>query len=473
MAADEICGLSLAGAAHLIKQRKLSPVEVTGAALDRISRIDPAINSFITVTADEALAAARQAEAEILAGNYRGPLHGLPISVKDLFLTSGIRTTAGSRVLATSVPDRDATVVRKLREAGAVPIGKTNLLEFAYGEVHPDFGPCRNPWNPDFGTSGSSSGSGAAVAAGLGFGSIGSDTGGSIRGPAALCGVVGLKPTYGLVSRAGALPLSWSLDHVGPMTRSVRDCAILLEAIAGFDADDPTSRPGNPSSAMSMLDRAIEPATIGVVEPVENDGVTDEVRRTTQQAAEAMGDAGYALRPVALPHPEQAARTLMAIVYAEASSIHRSTLRTRAADFAVNTRERLELGALLPATIYLSALRARAAIVEAFRRLFQDVDLLLLPVMAVPSYRLDVTQYEESGSPADRLIAGVRFEGPFNLTGQPAISVPCGATVDGLPIGVQLAGRPFSEPSLLQAAEVLERAMRSHLPEREGNHLVV
>jgi len=473
MSVDDICALSLSAVSHLIKHRKISPVAVTEATLDRISRIDPHINSFITVTGQEAIAAANEAEAEIAMGRYRGALHGVPISVKDLFLTNGIRTTAASRVLTDYVPDHDATVVTKLREAGAVPIGKTNLLEFAYGEVHPDFGPTRNPWNPEFGTAGSSSGSGAAVAAGLGFGSIGSDTGGSVRGPSSFCGLVGLKPTYGLVSRHGALPLSWSLDHVGPMTRSVRDCALLLDAISGYDPADPTSRRDSQPSATSLLDQKPGEVKIGVVSSVDGDGVADDVRQTVDAAAQAFRDAGFTTREVALPHPEHTARTLIAMLYPEASAYHRETLTTRALDYAPGTRERLELGTMFPASVYLSATRVRAVIVAAYRELFREIDILLSPVMSIASYRLDAPKTEPVGDVTDRMINGVRFEGPFNITGQPAVTVPAGATIDGLPIGVQLVARPFEEAQLLQIAQILERAMVDCLPNREGNALVV
>ena len=470
---NELCALSLSAVARLIRERAVSPVEVTESVLKRIDLVDSHINAFITVTADLAMSVARDAEREIAAGRYRGPLHGVPISIKDLFDTRGIRTTAASRVLANVVPDRDATIVTKLRDAGAVPIGKTNLLEFAYGDVPPAFGPSRNPWNTDYGTAGSSSGSGAAVAAGLGYGSIGTDTGGSIRGPAAYCGIVGLKPTYGLVSRAGAIPLSWSLDHVGPVTRTVRDCALLLDAISGFDQDDPTSRLGHEGKVTSRFDDPVAPLTIGVVGPAEGDGVAGVVWEAVNAAEAAVREAGFATRPVALPHPDHAARALIAIISAEASSIHRDWLRDHAGDYSPGTRERLELGSMLPASIYLTAQRVRAVIVELFQELFRTVDLLLLPVMAKPSYLIEapVPQPDTNGSPS--MLAGVRFEGPFNLTGQPAISVPAGKTAEGLPIGVQLAGRPFSEPSLLQVAAIVESAMAANLPSREGNPLLV
>jgi aspartyl-tRNA(Asn)/glutamyl-tRNA(Gln) amidotransferase subunit A len=476
MASADLCTLSLGDVAGSIARREISPVEVTDAALDRIARLDPRLNAFITVTAEEARRAARAAETELARGEYRGPLHGVPLSVKDLIYTEGVRTTAGSRVLADFVPGADATVARRLREAGAVIIGKANMLEFAYGEVHPDYGPSRNPWNVAYGTSGSSSGSAAAVAAGLCYGSLGSDTGGSIRLPAAYCGIVGLKPTYGLVSRAGVVPLAWSLDHVGPMTRTVRDCALLLEAVAGHDPADPTSarRPAPPYAA--RLDELPAGLVVGVVEPDPADGVTAEVRGGVEVAAAALGDLGLATRPVALPHPRQAVRALLALLYAEASAYHLPWLRERPDDYGANTRTRLELGALLPASVYLRAASARRVVVDAYRALFREVDLLLSPVGPTASYRLDAPAAEPVGAAdagGDRMGPLIRFTGPFDLTGQPAIAIPCGLTADGLPLGVQLAARPFAEESLLQVAHALEGRLAPRLPRPAGDALVV
>lgn len=474
MSGDELCALTISEVSTRIAAREISPVAVTEAVLARIERLDSHLNAFITVTGETALAEARSAEAELLGGTHHGPLHGVPISLKDLLFTAGVRTTAGSRILADFVPDRDATVVRRLRASGAVLIGKTNMLEFAYGEVHPDFGPSRNPWQPEYGAAGSSSGSGVAVAAGFGYGSIGSDTGGSIRGPAGFCGVVGLKPTYGLVSRGGVVPLSWSLDHIGPMTRTVRDSALLLDAIAGHDPADPTSsRLPRPGYAAALDQPPGRPPIVGVAVPDADDDAVPDVWQAVDAAAVVARDLGWETRQVALPHPRQTSRTLMAMIYAEASAYHGPWLRDRAEECSPNTRERLELGALLPASLYLRAQRVRTVIIAAYRALFQEFDLLLLPTSPVPSYRLAAPASAPVSKDGDDILAGVRFAAPFNLTGQPAISLPAGATSDGLPIGVQLVGRPFAETELLRAAAMLEPALASRLPSRQGNLLVV
>ncbi|MDP9356883.1 MAG: amidase [Chloroflexota bacterium] len=473
MSVDELTRLTLCDVAARIKRRELSAVTVTEAVLERIHRLNPQLNAFITVMNDEAMDAARVAEAEITKGDYRGPLHGVPISLKDLLYTRGTRTTAGSRILMDFVPDRDATAVQRLRAAGAVLVGKTNMLEFAYGEVHPDYGPALNPWNTGYGTSGSSSGSGASVAAGLDYGSLGSDTGGSIRFPAAYCGIVGLKPTYGLVSRAGAVPLAWSLDHVGPMTRTVRDCAILLQAVAGYDPADPASARVSVSNYANGLDDIPQDAVIGVVEPTDDDGVTGDVRRATEVAVDALGGLGFRMKRVALPHPVQTARAILALMYAEASTYHASWLRTRPDDYSPNTRERLQLGTLLPATLVVRASRVRQVIVDAYRDLFRQIDILVTPTSPFASYRIEDAPAEPVRDSGDRMMSLVRFTGPFNATGQPAITIPCGLTEDGLPIGVQLVGRPFAELNLLQVAHALEHELTSSVSRNPDNLLLV
>ena len=449
--------LSLTQAADEIRERKISPVALVRALLTRIEERNPILNAYITVLGEQALRDAEIAEKEIAAGDYRGPLHGIPISLKDLIYTAGIKTTAASLILRDFVPEQDATVTARLKAAGAIVIAKANMLEFAYGEVHPAYGPACNPWNPGCGASGSSSGSAAGTAAGLDFGSLGSDTGGSIRFPAAYCGIVGLKPTYGLVSRHGVVPLAWTLDHVGPMTRTVRDNAAILQTVAGFDPADPASANVAIPNYLELMDAAPTALTIGVVEPEEDDGVNPDVRRETDNAVKALANAGYRTVPVRLPYPLQAARTLLALIYIEASTFHEQWLASRRDEYSANTLARLELGTLLPGTLYVRAQRLRREIVEAYQELFSRVDTLASPVGPEASYRLEDAPAEPVLASGDRMKSLTRFTGPFNLTGRPAMTVPCGFADDGLPVGLQLAGRPFGEPALLQVAEALER----------------
>lgn len=316
---------TLAGLARAIRTRKISPVEITRVCLERIERLDPRLNAFITVTADRALADARRAEREIGRGRWRGPLHGVPVAIKDIFATRGIRTTCGSRVLRDWVPDHDATVVQRLAHAGSVLLGKLNMSEFAYAGVHPDVGPPRNPWNLDRFTGGSSSGSGAAVAAGLCFASMGTDTGGSIRGPAAHCGIVGLKPTYGLVSRAGVVPLSWSLDHAGPMARTSEDAAIVLEAVQGFDAADPTS--ANRGAArgrersLPAVARGARRWRVGVLREFLGGTTQPDIASCVGAAVEALGRLVRGVEDVTLPHAAEIVPAWTTICVAEATAL--------------------------------------------------------------------------------------------------------------------------------------------------------
>lgn len=466
MGPNEICALSLSEVAERIAQRALSPVAATEATLERIARLDAHLNAYITVMGNEARHTAHEAEAEIARGQYRGPLHGVPISLKDLFATKGVRLTAGSRILANYVADKDATVVRRLQEAGAIVIGKTNMLEFAYGEVCDAYGPSRNPWNTAYGVSGSSSGSAAAVAAGLCYGSLGSDTGGAIRLPAAYCGIVGLKPTYDLVSRAGAVPLSWSFDHIGPMARTVQDCALLLDAMVGNDV---TEAPGY-AMTLGELPSGV---TVGIVAPAADDGVTSAVRAHMAAAVETVRTMGCATKTVAMPYPDQAIRALLAIRYPEASSYHLPWLNTRPGEYSPQTRERLELGALLPASVYLRGMRVRHVIADAYRALFRTVDVLAMPTAPSTANLLDDPSPQPVLVGRDPVASLIRFTGPFNLTSLPAISVPCGLNEAGLPIGIQFVARPFAEASLLRFAHAFERAIAPRRRRPGGDALVV
>jgi aspartyl-tRNA(Asn)/glutamyl-tRNA(Gln) amidotransferase subunit A len=460
----ELEHLTLTEAAARLQRRDLSPVELTRSLLERIERYEPRLNSFITVTSEEALNAAARAEREIGAGRYRGPLHGIPLAIKDLFDTAGIRTTCGARIFADHVPGEDATVVARLKEAGAVLLGKLNLHEFAYGvsTINPHHGPTRNPWDVSRIPGGSSGGSGAAVAAGLCFGAIGTDTGGSIRIPAALCGTAGLKPTYGLVSRAGVFPLAWSLDHAGPLARRAADCAAILQAIAGLDPRDPTTRPHPLPDYRAALTGDVRGLRIGVPREHFFDGVDPEVEAAVRAAIDLLVEQGAAVREIALPHIRHARSMLTTIVSAEAYSVHEADLRTRAEEYGDDVRARLRWGECLLASHYLKAQRARRLLCDTFEAVLREVDLIATPATPVAALPIDSIRHGGSDAFAAAARTLTQMTGPFNLTGLPAISIPCGFTQDGLPIGIQLAARPFAEAALLNTAHAYEEATPWH-----------
>lgn len=459
---EQTADLPLVDVAALLRQRKISSIELTEAALSRLAALEPALNAFVTVLADEARAGALRADAEIAAGNDRGPLHGIPISVKDLFSTAGIRTTASSRILAENVPDEDATVIARLCEAGAVLIGKTNLLEFAYATVHPDYGPTPNPWDLRRSTSGSSSGSAAAVAAGIGYGSLGSDTGGSIRLPAAYCGIVGLKPTYGRVSRHGAVPVSWSCDHVGPMTRTVADTAAMLGVIAGEDPRDSTSGRVPVPDYLATLNDDLSGYRIGLASAYLRDHVAPEVSQLVEAAIATMETMGATIVEIALPPPSEAVPALLGVITPEATAFHLAWLRERPHDYSQAVRERLELGAITPAISYIQAQRARRHITDEMLAGFQQVDVVVMPTAPSAATFLDGDLVTSDVADPALLAAMMNFTGPFDLTGFPAISLPCGFTDDGLPVGMQLVARPYAEARLLAAAHAYEQAHDWH-----------
>lgn len=458
MGEPDLDRLTLAALARALRRRAVSPVEVTRACLARIERLDPALNAFVTVVADRALADARRAEAEIGRGAWRGPLHGVPIALKDIFATAGLRTACGSRLLRDWVPAEDATAVRRLREAGAVLLGKLNMSELAYAAVHPDFGPPRNPWRLDRFTGGSSSGSGAAVAAGLCLGSLGTDTGGSIRGPAAHCGIVGLKPTYGLVSRAGVVPLSWSLDHAGPMARTAEDAALLLDAVAGPDPADPTSavppagwrRPGLRTAA-----RDARRLRIGLLAEFLDRRTAPDVAARVREGVRTLEPLVQAVEEVTLPRRDELIPTWWAICLPEASAYHQQSLAERPEDFGPAVRERLLAGLAIPAVQYLQAQRVRRAVADEMAALFKRVDLLALPTVLAEAPPLDAVEATGASEAVRERMAPLA---PFNLTGMPAVSVPCGLSAAGLPVGLQLVGPRFADRRLLALAHLFEQA---------------
>ena len=459
---EDLCDLPLLEVAEQIRSRQISPVEVTERVLARIDALDDTLNAFVTVLAEQARHEAREAEREIMAGHYRGPLHGVPVSIKDLFATHGIRTTAGSRVLANHVPDHDATVVERLRTAGAIVVGKTNMLEFAYAAVHPDYGPTPNPWDPARSSSGSSSGSAVAVATGMGYVSIGSYTGGSIRLPAAYCGIVGLKPTYGRVSRHGGVPVSWSADHFGPMTRTAGDAAALLGAIAGEDPRDPTSGQAPVPDYVAELDRGVASKRIGISERYLRRNVDPAVLVLVERAIASLEGLGATIEEIALPPPSEAVSALLAILMPEAAVYHLPWLREQPESYSSAVRERLELGAVTPAVSYIQGQQVRRRLIDAFLAAMEPVDLLVTPTGPTAATLLDGDLITGDEADPQVLAALIHFSGPFNLTGFPAVSIPCGFTPGGLPVGVQLIGKPWQEGTLLAAAHAYEQSTDWH-----------
>jgi len=429
-----------------LRSREVSSVELTQQSLNAIRARDPSLNAFQLVLADEALAAARQAEREIAGGAYRGPLHGIPVAVKDLVAMAGTPTTAGSRIIAEFPRDADAAAVARLKTAGAVIVGKTRMPEFAYspGSNNPNYGPTRNPWKLTQDTGGSSSGSGAAVAAGLVFAALGSDTGGSIRIPASLCGVIGLKPTFGRISLHGAVTLSWSLDHLGPLTRGVADAAAVFEALAGPDPRDPRTRFA--ASRPAEAPKPIRRLRVGVLH---HDGTnvplgTEETLAAWKAGLATLERAGAALVELDLPEVRDLRVVNGAILAIEALAFHQERLRTRLSEFGPFARQRLLAGYAYAPNAIVRAQQARATLRRRCDAIFDTVDLLSTPTMP-------------GGAPELGALPPTVFTGPFNCLGWPAISVPVGLTADGLPLGLQLTARPWHEATLLRAAATIER----------------
>jgi aspartyl-tRNA(Asn)/glutamyl-tRNA(Gln) amidotransferase subunit A len=455
VSSTDLCYLTIDEARDLIRRRQLSPVELTQAFLDRIKAVDGKTNAYVTVTADIALAQARQAETEIAHGKYRGPLHGIPIALKDLYNTRGVRTTAHSRVLADNVPLEDATVTAKLRDAGAVLLGKLAMSEFALGRPGPNplFPPARNPWDLSRIPGGSSSGSGSAIAAGLCMGALGSDTGGSIRQPASYCGIVGLKPTYGRVSRYGVYPLAWSLDHCGPMTRTVEDAALMLQAIAGPDPQDPTASAAPVPDYRAALRTGVQGMRIGVPRHyfwANEPDVDPQVLAAVDQALDVLRAQGCEVRDVEVPSLVYSRPAGSVIMPAEAFAYHQNNLRERPQDYGP-AREQFLIGGLLTAADYLQAQRVRGVLREEFAAVLRDVDVLV-----TPSYPMTAPPFE--GVDPAFTSRGFRFLTPFNLTGLPGLSVPCGFTAAGMPIGMQIVGSPFADDTVLRLGYAYQQA---------------
>ena len=456
----ELCYASAGTLSRLVQSKEVSPVDIIDAHLARIEATEPMLNSFITLLPEEARAAARRAEREIQSGNYRGPLHGIPVALKDLFNTGGVRTTSGSRIFDNFVPERDCTVAARFHQAGAILLGKLNMHQFAYGPTgeNPDYGHMHNPWDLELITGGSSGGSGSAAAAGQCTITTGSDTGGSIRIPAALCGIVGLKPTYGLVSRYGLTPLSWSLDHPGPMVRTVEDAALSMNAIAGYDPNDVASARVEVPDYTTALTGDVRGLRIGVVREYFEAPLDPEVERAVRDAIGVLESLGAEVTEVSFPMFNDSQAISGAILMAEAAAYHRDLLATDGDKLYAPVRVRLEAGLFVSAADYLRAQQARSLFDRQARELLEQVDLLAGPTEPVTAPPLLAERVQAGEYQIGTTGALTQYTRPYNLTGFPAISVPCGFSEAGLPMALQLAGRPFDELTVLRAAHAYEQA---------------
>lgn len=467
-ASNELVFMNARELAASIKSKKVSPVEVVRAYLDRIQELNPKVNAFITVTGDQALDRARQAEKDIRAGKYLGPLHGIPYAPKDILATKGILTTNGSKVTPDWKPDYESTITDRLNKAGAILIGKINLLEFAMGSgVLSGFGPARNPWNVEYSPSGSSSGSGSAIAAYMVPLSIGTDTGGSIRGPAAACGIVGLKQTYGRVSRFGVTTLSWSLDHAGPMTKTVADAATLLQAIAGPDPKDPSTRDEIVPDYSKALTQNVKGLRIGVPVKYYFENIPPEVDKSVRTAIQKLVDMGAVVVDVDIPHAKYAGTAGWIIAMADGAAFHEKRLRDKPHLFDPVVRERIEAAKFYTATDYIKAMRIRTILMHEMDQAFEKCDVMAVPG-GPPAGKLESperarTDVKDDGFLYEMLKGGeTTFVG--NMTGRPEIVIPCGftSTAPTLPITIGFYAKPFDESTIFRVAHAYESATDWH-----------
>jgi len=455
---SKITSLTLSEISNLIRKGELSPIEVTSAYLERVDKLNSRLNAYITVLKDESLRAAEEAERMVKRKEKLGPLCGIPIAIKDILDMKGVPTTRGSKVFAKSVPNFDSTVVERLKNAGAVILGKLNMHEMAYGltNENPHYGTVKNPWDVERISGGSSGGSAAAVAADLCTASLGTDTGGSIRIPASLCGVVGLKPTYGRVSRFGCGTLSWSLDHVSTMTKSVGDADLMLKVIAGYDPKDPTSVKYQVPNCEDALAEEVKGMRVGVPRSFFFDEVDGEVESAVNKALELVRELGASMKEVEIPHAKYGRSVAMVIMACEATSYYEGALLTHARDFGHDIMTRLMLGKLFHGVDYLKAQRLRTLFIKWLENSMRDIDVLVTPTTPIVATRIGenmVGMGERTVDVRDQL---ARFTSIWNLTGTPAFSIPCGFTSTGLPIGVQIVSRPFHEEIALRLAYAYE-----------------
>jgi aspartyl-tRNA(Asn)/glutamyl-tRNA(Gln) amidotransferase subunit A len=447
--------LTIANLAPLIRRKKISPVELTNFILERIRRLQPGINAFITITREIAMAQAKQAEREIVKGGYRGPLHGIPLSVKDLFYTEGVRTTAGSLILKRFIPRKNALAVDRLLEAGGVLLGKTNLHEFAYGatNINPHYGPVHNPWDVRRISGGSSGGSAASVVTAQALASLGTDTGGSIRIPSAACGCVGFKPTHGRISLEGVIPLAGSLDHAGPLSRCVLDSALLYQALAGPDAWGPHSN----KTALSMIHKSIQGFRIGVPKQYFFHHIQPDIHTAIQTALTVFKQLGAVICEVNLKGMEETTPIAADITAGEALAYHAKWLDKNPEKYGEDLRLRLEQSKSMPALTYIQAQQKREAFTERIERAFDSTHVILAPTLPIVAPEIDECQAQ-----SDIRTALLSLTRPANISGQPAISIPCGFSREGLPIGLQIIGRRYDEITALRVAYAYESATPWH-----------
>ncbi|GAB3267355.1 amidase [Arthrobacter pigmenti] len=454
---DDVVARSITEVSLLIKNRELSPVELTRMVLDRVQAYDDTLRSYISVYDDGAMRSAKRAETEIVTGEYRGPLHGIPMGVKDNLYVQDRVTTIGSKIHRDFVPAYSATVVEKLKQAGAVLTGKLNLHEYALGTTtdNPYFGTCRNPWNLDKSPGGSSGGAGAAVAGGLATAALGSDTSGSIRIPAAACGVVGLKPTYGRVSKHGCFPEAWSLDHVGPMTRTVADSAMVLDAISGYDGNDPSSLKLPATDTWCHLSSDIAGTVIGIDEKFFFRDVDDAIAASTLDAIAVLESLGASVRRVDIAGLNRAEEALTVIDTAETSTVHHPNLCDRPGDYGSDVRLLLKRGHRPSAVEYLLSQEVRGQLSKAFEEVFHDVDVMISPTLPMRTPAIGEQEIDVNGRTVDASDSSMRLVGVANLLGLPALSVPCGV-LDGMPIGMQMVGPARGEQKVLDLGHAYE-----------------
>lgn len=454
---DELMSRSIAQLAQLIQGREISPVELTKAALERVNRYDGTLKAFISRYDQDALNQAQLAEREIQAGRYRGRLHGIPIGIKDNLYIKGKTTTMGSKIHKDFVPSYDAGVIDRLTLAGATFLGKTNLHEYALGGTtdNPHFGTCRNPWDLSKTPGGSSGGSAVAVASRMAVGALGSDTSGSIRIPAAICGVVGLKPTYGRVSKYGCFPEAWSLDHVGPIAATVGDASIILDAISGHDHRDPTSLSVPSTHTYKSLSTTIRDLVIGVEEDFFFADVDDEVAGIVSAGIDELRRLGATIKPVRISALRDCEYALTIIDTSETTTVHDPILRSRPSDYGDDVRYLLECGALPSAVDYLQAQQIRRAIKHEFLDVFAGVDAIVAPTLPIKTPNIGELSSISNGAKVDTIESLIRLVGPANLAGLPSLSIPCGV-LRGLPVGMQIIGRPLGEQAILNLGAAFE-----------------